>query len=246
VPYTACSPSAIEAEFGRDSTERLNCVVDPRTYVVPKIQRAFGVTTADLITTTLSAINAGQITADGADITAAYTWSNDLGIFRAGLDYTHVRQYMLKDVPGLALGLLDTGVFDAAGTTGDGNIVRSLPDNRGNLTLSWQRDAHGVTLINRHIGSYRDLAYDTAYQEATDFTRGLLTTELDSYQTWDLQYRYSKDWGGRIGTTNFTMGVLDMFNEDLPFREVSSLNYDTVIFDGRGRRLYARVLWQNQ
>jgi outer membrane receptor protein involved in Fe transport len=246
VPYTACSPSAIEAEFGRDSTERLNCVVDPRTYVVPKIQRAFGVTTADLITTTLSAINAGQITADGADITAAYTWSNDLGIFRAGLDYTHVRQYMLKDVPGLALGLLDTGVFDAAGTTGDGNIVRSLPDNRGNLTLSWQRDAHGVTLINRHIGSYRDLAYDTAYQEATDFTRGLLTTELDSYQTWDLQYRYSKDWGGRIGTTNFTMGVLDMFNEDLPFREVSSLNYDTVIFDGRGRRLYARVLWQIQ
>lgn len=33
-PYQACSPSATEAEFGRDSEERLNCVVDPRSYYV--------------------------------------------------------------------------------------------------------------------------------------------------------------------------------------------------------------------
>jgi len=37
-----------------------------------------------------------------------------------------------------------------------------------------------------------------------------------------------------------------MFNEDIPYREVGSLNYDTIVFDGRGRRLYARVLWQIQ
>ena len=43
-PYTPCSPSAVAAEFGVDSDERLNCVVDPRTYVVPGIQRAFGST----------------------------------------------------------------------------------------------------------------------------------------------------------------------------------------------------------
>jgi outer membrane receptor protein involved in Fe transport len=245
-PYQACSPSAIEAEFGRDSEERLNCVVDPRSYYVNGIQRAFGTTTANLITTTLRAINAGDITADGVDLTGGYSWSNDWGLFSARLNYTHVRQYRLDNVPGLERGLLDTYVFDAAGTTGDGNIVRSLPDNKGTLTLAWQRDAHGVSLINRHIGSYRDLAYQTAYDNGSDFTRSMLDEKIDSYNTWDFQYRYSKDWGGRVGTTNFTLGVLDMFNEDIPYREVGSLNYDTIVFDGRGRRLYARVLWQIQ
>jgi hypothetical protein len=245
-PYTPCSPSAIEAEFGRDSAERLNCVVDPRTYVVEGIQRAFGTTTANLITTTLRAINAGVITADGADLKLGYNWSNDLGLFSARVDYTHVRQYTLENVPGLERGLLDTFVFDAAGTTGDGNIVRSLPDNKGTLTLSWQRDAHGLSLINRHIGSYRDLAYQTAYESGSDFTRSMLDEKIDSYNTWDLQYRYSKDWGGAIGSTNFSFGVLDVFNADIPYREVSSLNYDTIVFDGRGRRIYARVLWQIQ
>ena len=245
-PYTSCSPSAVAAEFGVDSDERLNCVVDPRTYVVPGIQRAFGSTTANLITTTLSAVNAGTITADGADVQLGYNWSNDMGLFSARVNFTHVRQYTLANVPGLERGLLDTYVYDAAGTTGDGNIVRSLPDNKGTLTMSWQRDSHGLTLINRHIGSYRDLAYQTAYEAGSDFTRSLLDEKIDSYNTWDFQYRYSKDWGGRIGSTNFSLGVLDMFNEDIPYREVGGRDYDTVVFDGRGRRIYARVLWQIQ
>jgi hypothetical protein len=74
----------------------------------------------------------------------------------------------------------------------------------------------------------------------------MLDEKIDSYNTWDFQYRYSKDWGGRIGSTNFSLGVLDMFNEDIPYREVGGRDYDTVVFDGRGRRIYARVLWQVQ
>jgi hypothetical protein len=37
-----------------------------------------------------------------------------------------------------------------------------------------------------------------------------------------------------------------MFNADIPYREVGGRDYDTVVFDGRGRRIYARVLWQIQ
>ncbi|PCJ25202.1 MAG: hypothetical protein COA96_07830 [SAR86 cluster bacterium] len=247
VPYTACDPAAVATQFGADSPERLNCVVDPRTYVVPGIQRAFGVTTANLITTTLGAINAGTITADGLDLKLGYNWDTDYGRFRASLDYTHVRQYQLNDVPGLEQGLLDIGVTDAAGTTGDGNIVRSLPDNKGNITLSWQRDRHGLTLINRHIGSYRDLGYQTAYENGTDFVRGLLTKNIENYNSWDMQYRYAHTWGNsNLGTTNFTIGVLDAFNAELPYREGSSLNFDSGVFDGRGRRFYIRALWQIQ
>jgi iron complex outermembrane receptor protein len=246
----ACDPNALEASFGRDSAERLNCVVNPDLYAVGGtgfgISRSARNEDADLITLTLTAINAGQIEADGVDIKLGYDWENDWGRWRASMDYTHVNQYDLIGVPGLELGLLDTGKFDAAGTTGDSLLVRSLPDNKGNITLTWQRDRHGVTVTNRHIGSYQDLAYDNVVQNANPLVRSLASTKIDSYATWDMQYRYSHDWGNsRLGTTNFSVGLLDMFDETVPFRETTggSLRYDATVFDPRGRRLYARALW---
>ena len=239
-----CSPSAIEAEFGRDSAERLNCVVSPTAYIVPNIQRPVGNEFGDLVTTTLRAINAGEITADGIDLKAGYSWSNDLGIFSANMTYTHVRQYVFDGVPGMINGLLDTGVYDAAGTTGDGNLVRSMPDNKGTLTFNWRNGNQGITLINRHIGSYRDLGYEGALTVANDFTRPLLSREIGSYNTWDVQYTYNKAWdNSRYGNTTFTVGLLDALNKTLPYRELSALNYDATVFEGRGKRWYARALW---
>jgi iron complex outermembrane recepter protein len=106
--------------------------------VVDGIQRAFGVTNSSPITLTLRAIYGGIITAEGVDMTAGYRWSNDWARWGVSLDYTHVRRFALTDIPGFDLGLLDIAVFDAAGTTGDGNLVPSLPDNKGHLTFSWQ------------------------------------------------------------------------------------------------------------
>jgi len=245
-----CDPNALEAQFGRDSAERENCVVNPALYSGVTqgvgISRSFRSESASLITLTLAAINAGEIEADGVDVKLGYNWDNDWGRFRASIDYTHVNQYKLIGVPGLELGLMDTGKFDAAGTTGNGLHVRSLPDNKGNLTLSWQRDRHGLTVINRHIGSYQDLAYDNVIATANDLVTSLARPKIDSYDTWDLQYRYAHDWGNvNLGSTMFTIGVLDMFDETVPFRETTggSLRYDATVFDPRGRRLYARALW---
>ena len=123
--------------------------------------------------------------------------------------------------------------------------MRSLPDNKGNVTFSWQRNQQGLTLINRHIGSYQDLAYATTYELGNDLVRSLVEKSVSSYNTWDIQYRYSHDWGNsNLGNTVFTFGVLDMFNEQIPYREANGLNYDATVFDPRGRRLYARALWQ--
>ena len=244
-----CNPDALTAQFGVDSDERLNCVVNPSLYTDTTqgvgISRLYRSENAAMITLTLRAINAGQIEAEGVDVKLGYGWDNDWGQFRISTDYTHVRNYTLIDVPGLERGLLDTGVMDAAGTSGNGNHVRSLPDNKGNLTFNWSRDRHGVTVINRHIGSYRDLTYDIAYVNANDLVRSLLTKKIDSYSTWDVQYRYAHDWdNGALGRTVFTFGVLDLFDEDLPYREVGGLNYDATVFDPRGRRIYGRALWQ--
>ncbi|MFT5843107.1 MAG: iron complex outermembrane receptor protein, partial [Pseudohongiellaceae bacterium] len=244
-----CNPNDVAAQFGVDSAERLNCVVNPTLYTDTTqgvgISRLFRNESATLITLTLAAINAGQIEADGVDVKLGYNWDNDWGRFRLSMDYTHVNQYKLIGVPGLELGLNDTGKLDAAGTSGNGLHVRSLPDNKGNITLSWQQDRHGVTVINRHIGSYQDLSHDFTFETGNDLVRSLLRPKIDSYNTWDVQYRYAHDWGNaRLGTTNFTVGILDMFDEDLPYREAGgNNNYDATVFDPRGRRLYARALW---
>ena len=236
-----CDPNALEAEFGRDSDERLNCVVNPVLYLVEGIQRAEASETANLITLTLRAVNSGRIEADGVDVKLGYTWESEMGRFSINSDYTHVRQYKLIDVPGTELGLLNTGVNDAAGTSGDGALVRSLPDNKGNITFSWQRDQYSANVINRHIGSYEDLTYESTYANGNDLVRSLVKRKMDSYTTWDVQFNYTHDWGNPSwGNTIFTFGVLDLFDEKLPYREASGLNYDSVVFDPRGRRIYAR------
>ncbi|MDP2141493.1 MAG: TonB-dependent receptor [Gammaproteobacteria bacterium] len=265
--FTPCDPRALEAQYGNNPNtqgnpggvtgyrdvqpgSRLDCVVNPAAYRIDGVVRTFGVNTGALTTTVLSTINAGTIVADGIDLKLAYNWQTDFGRFRAGLDYTHVRQYRLIDVPGLELGLLETGVFDAAGTTGDGNLVRSLPDNKGNISLSWMNGNHGASVITRLIGSYRDLNYENLFATGNDNVRALVAKQIDSYQSWDIQYNYTHQWANdRFGTTIFTIGALDAFNADLPFREVptredGAINYDAGVFDGRGRRLYARVLMQ--
>jgi len=258
-PYQSCDPAALSAQWGNDPEasktpsgqviplSRLDCVVDPRTYVIDGVVRAAGSTTGSLITISAAAINAGEVTADGVDLRASYSWDTDLGRFRIASDFTFVNQYTLSGVPGLELGLRETGLFDAAGTTGDGLLVRSLPDKKGNVTLSWTTPSlkHTFTMINRFVGSYDNLAYQDTFDNGNDYVRSIVNREISSYHSIDLQYNYVHEWANRnLGTTLLTVGAHDAFNAELPFHYSGALNYDAYQFDGRGRRLYARVLMQ--
>jgi len=217
-------------------------VVDPRTYRVEGIQRLAGSTEASLVTITLPATNSGGIVVDGIDLKAGYTWDNDWGRFRVAAEFTHVRQYDVSDIPGLENGLAETGRLDAAGTTGQAPIVRSVPDNRGNINFSWTKDAHRLTLINRHIGSYDVLDFQARLVTSSDALIPFLKPKVESYQTWDLNYSYTHNWGNsNLGSTNFTVGMIDAFNQDLPQFRLQT--FDQSVFDGRGRRIYARALW---
>ncbi len=258
-PFTACDRDALEAEWGSDPeasrTEaggvipfsRLDCVVDPRTYTVEGVVRSAGSTTAGLTTIQSAAINAGEVTSDGVDLRASYAWNTDLGRWRVSSDFTYVNQYKLSNVPGLELGLRETGLFDAAGTTGDGLLVRSLPDRKGNLTLGWSSTdlRHSVSVINRFIGSYDNLSYQDTFDNGNDYVRSIVNEKISSYHSVDLQYNYVHEWANpNLGTTILTVGALDAFNATLPFHYNGALNYDAYQFDGRGRRLYARALLQ--
>ena len=85
-------------------------------------------------------------------------------------------------------------------------------------------------MINRFIGSYDDLAYRNTFENGNDYVRSVVRDKVDSYNSIDLQYSYTHEWAdSRLGTSIFTIGAL---------------NYDASVFDGRGRRLYARALLQ--
>ena len=129
----------------------------------------------------------------GVDLSLGYRWSTDFGNFRLAADYTHIDEYLVKDVPGLELGLQETGRFDAAGADGEQNIVREVPDNRANISLSWNMDNHRVTIFNRHTGSFEVLGHadylanPQTPQIEKDYARG----KVDSYNSWDVQYVYT-------------------------------------------------------
>ena len=166
------------------------------------------------------------------------------------MDYTYIRQYEISGLPGFEQGFAGTGVTDGAGTSGDGGTtLTSLPDHRGHLTFNWRKNNHNFTAINRYIGSYDYLRYDQIVADTNPLIKSLASPKVDSYSAWDVQYSFTKAWSNQsFGTTVFTLGVLDLFEEDLPYVETGGnstiSNYDQYIFDPRGRRLYFRALMQ--
>ncbi|MEZ5492775.1 MAG: TonB-dependent receptor [Gammaproteobacteria bacterium] len=224
--------------------DRRNCVVNPAAYVVPGIQRTVNDENAGLTTIVLPAVNAGNIEVQGIDVSAGYSWDNDWGRFRVGIEYTHVDEYLVKDVPGLELGLQETGKFDAAGVDGEQNIVREVPDNRGTISFSWSRDDHRLSVFNRHIGSYQVLSHDDYLANPTrnPLDAAFAKPKVASYDTWDLQYSYTMRWSNlALGETQFSLGVIDLTDEDIPLFRRNT--YDASVFDARGRRWYARARW---
>lgn len=240
-----CDPNAVAAQFGADSDERLNCVVNPALYDTAGVERDPTNVDASLITLVLPAVNAGNIEVQGIDISLGYTWSNDWGNFSLAADYTHLDEYLVGDVPGLELGLQETGRFDAAGTDGEQNIVREAPDNRGNITFSWSKDSHRVSVFNRHIGSYEVLGHQEFITNPVENPANIAfaKSKVDSYNTWDVQYNYAHEFDNSSwGSAVFTVGVIDATDADVPLYRRNE--FDPSVFDARGRRWYARLLWQ--
>lgn len=238
--FESCNPGALSGQA------RLDCVVDPRTYQVPSIYRPAIATQAvnvgDLVNVLRGNINAGTITTDGVDVKLGYGWDTSFGRFLLGLDYSYIHQYTIS-APGYESGLLNTGIFDAAGTSGDGGaIARALPDHRGNVMLTWAQNAHQATAIVRAIGAYKYLAYDLVSNNTTinPAFRNAVSRTIQPYTTLDLSYTYS----GMFGATNFsiTAAILDVFEEDVPYVDTiggapgTGFQYDGTVYDIRGRR----------
>jgi hypothetical protein len=187
-------------------------------------------------------VNAGNIVTDGFDLTARYGWSTDWGDFAVSGAFTYVNQYTITDLPGFETGFYGTGINDAAGTTGDGKVARSIPDKKGHVTFTWNGGPSSASATVRYISGYDNLAYDQTVLDAQPGVAALATPRFDSYTAVDLQYSYSfKGFGAEDDDATVTVGVLDAFQEEVPYMVETLQRYDPTVYDPRGRRFYVNL-----
>lgn len=229
-----CDPNDAEFDPFTGSTRSEACQVNPSAYAVTPANSSFvngNITrradaSRDLQIISSGALNTGKVETDGIDFNFSYIWDNSWGEWIVDGRLNYIREFEVSEFPG---GQPD---FDAAGFTNNDPVRRltqSMPDLKGNFGLGWLRDNHTARLSMRYVGEYEDNA--PANNRIGD-------GDIDAYYAFDLTYTYL--WQMNNSNLTFTLGVIDLFDEDLP--ELKNLyGTDIQTFDPRGRRIYGSV-----
>lgn len=213
----------------------VDCVVNPSSYITPGVQRS---PQGALQVVDFFNVNAGSIETSGVDIAVNYVFDASYGRWALGLDWSHIIEFVPDDIPGFESGILGTGRRDAAGTSGDGSIARSMPADKGNLSINFSRNNHSVTGIVRYISAYDNIGAEV-FNGGTNPPKTLFDEKIDAFTTFDVQYNYLWDW--REGDPlSITLGSVNAFDEDPPSRDDFNQGFDSTAVDPRGRRFYMR------
>lgn len=172
--------------------------------------------------------NLGGVTADGVDLTANYEIDGVLGgelILKTSI--TYINTYDIDSGDG-------RGIFDGANNRNSSfGQLGSVPDTRINLGVDWQNDQHSASIYARHIGGYEDRTPNNDYDS------------IDSFTVFDVNYSFSMIGAFGDGTTNLSIGVNNLTDEEPPAIDRNSANgrraFDSLVHDPRGRIVYARV-----
>lgn len=169
----------------------------------------------------LNFINASSVETDGVDVTARYSLETAWGDFSADAAWTHVNSYDIQFAPG-------GPTINGAGSVNFNNLGRSLPVDRVEAGVTWERGPHQVVALAHYVSGY------------TNDRTGITETEIDSQTTFDLQYNVSID--GLVGSapTRFSLGVINVADEDPPVVQLN-LGFDPIVHDPRGRVFYLSV-----
>ena len=177
---------------------------------------------------TTSFVNLGGVDTDGIDLTGAYTFDDVIG-----------GQLTLNAVATI-ISSFDIDFGDGSPTfDGKGNrnsfidLLGSVPDFRLNVGANWFTENQNAALYVRHIGEYDDREPDVT------------NATIDSYTVVDFQYGYTWDDLIGSGSTNVTVGVNNVADEDPPAIDRGSVNgrigFDGQVHDPRGRVTYIRL-----
>lgn len=229
---TACDPT--QAIFDPGAAQSESCQVNPNAYQITATNSSFNgnvTRRADnsraLQIIASNAINTGRVETSGIDFNLSYIKSTDIGEFVLQSRFNWIQEFKVSDFP---VGQPD---FDAAGFTNRSptrRLARSMPDLKGNASLTWLTGDHTTRLGMRYVGSYVD-------------NSGLrLERSFDPYYSFDLSYSYAFDLSEN-GNLQLTFGIIDLFDEDLPnVRDARGV--DLTVFDQRGRRYYASATYR--
>lgn len=187
--------------------------------------RVFRDASGQLNSVTTSFINLGSVKAEGFDVAVNKVFD---GVMGGELVVDLQTTYMTK----FDIDMGDGNVFDGAGNRNSFiDLLGSVPDFRTNLGFTWRDENQNAGLFFRHIGAYDDR------------TPTITNSSIDGQTVIDIQYGRSFDVAG--GTTDFTIGVNNLTDEDPPAIDRASqsgrLGYDNQVHDPRGRTAYLRV-----
>jgi Outer membrane receptor proteins, mostly Fe transport len=159
-------------------------------------------------------LNLAKQQVQGVDGNIDYTLdTQEVGSFNIGLQGSYIDSFKVSDTDGV---LSETAGEDTGGVQGGG------PRFKGNATLAWtQGDIKLVNVINYTHG------FEASETDQTESFK-----EIDSFTTWDSQFKYS-------GVENFdiAVGVNNVTNELAPFYN-SSDGYNFAVHSNVGRFMY--------
>jgi len=191
-------------------------------------------------------INAAGIKTNGIDAKVNYRFDTDFGNFSAGIEGTFVNKYNAPVGPGGT-------IIDVADFRNSQNFADPIPDLRFNARIGYNYGGHSLVGFVRYIDSFKDdqncgdpSSPDTL--EGSDPVNlscpdGLDFAKIDSHTTLDLQYNYSFDEIGPMRGATFTVGAINLTDNDPPFVATDG-GFESRTHDPRGRMVYVRLRTQ--
>lgn len=186
-----------------------------------------------LTTLDTSYINVGQVRTDGVDSRIQYRWETpSAGTFLFTSNATFTNHFRSQQAPA-------TPWIEMAGT--QGSPVRW----RGYGTVTWMKSAFSAGLTARYVGHYftSTTAPSDPYPNATGIDGG----RIPAFMRYDLQFGYEfahrpnqRGWRNWVGSTKWTLGILNFLNERPTFVTNSGSFYNRYD-DIRQRYLYVQV-----
>ena len=161
--------------------------------------------------------NAATIDASGIDIETSYRFDLDGSSLELSAGFS---RYLSYDVPNA-----DGSTYDAVGKFNFGSFVRSMPEDKGNVSAHWLMDNHSVMARVDYVSSYiNNRQGDT----------------IDSFTPVELQYRFVT--AIQEGEAAFSVGVQNLFDSAAPVvADGANFSYDPKHHDPRGRIFYAKA-----
>lgn len=177
--------------------------------------------------------NLGGVKSSGVDLDLTSRFSTGVGKFTASLSGTLMTKFKAqqgKDTPYISyLGHGGAGVFGGA----------SYPRWQHTLTLDWEQGPYGVTLEQRFVRGWSEIAINTepcAFEGDCTATHG-----VGDYSNFNLSARYTG-----FKNLKLTVGVRNIMDKEPPYVDSSSngshaAGYANSVADPRGRFWYGSV-----